>query len=43
MSGGASPVYKTDKNIIPFDLQGRRLNTEPKHGMYIQNGKKVMR
>ena len=43
MSGGASPVYKTDKNIIPFDLQGRRLNTEPKHGVYIQNGKKVMR
>jgi hypothetical protein len=43
MSGGASPVYKTDKNTIPFDLQGRRLNTEPKHGVYIQNGKKVMK
>ena len=26
-----------------FDLQGRRLNTEVKHGVYIQNGKKVMR
>ena len=26
-----------------FVLQGRRLQGEPKHGVYIQNGKKVMR
>jgi hypothetical protein len=26
-----------------FDLQGRRIQGEPKHGVYIQNGKKVMR
>ena len=26
-----------------FDLQGRRLNTEPKHGVYIRNGKKVVK
>ena len=26
-----------------FDLQGRRLNAEPKHGVYIRNGKKVVK
>lgn len=26
-----------------FDLQGRRLATEPKHGVYIRNGKKVVK
>ena len=26
-----------------FDLQGRRIQGEPKHGVYIRNGKKVMR
>ena len=26
-----------------FDLQGRRLTTEPKHGVYIRNGKKVVK
>ena len=26
-----------------FDLQGRRLNAEPKHGVYIKNGKKVVK
>ena len=26
-----------------FDLQGRSIQGSPKHGMYIQNGKKVMR
>jgi hypothetical protein len=26
-----------------FNLQGRRLNTEPKHGVYIKNGKKVVK
>lgn len=26
-----------------FDLQGRHIQGEPKHGVYIQNGKKVMR
>ena len=35
-------VQRTKNNVL-FDLQGRRLNTEPKHGVYIQNGKKVMR
>ena len=35
-------VLRTKNNVL-FDLQGRRLNTEPKHGVYIQNGKKVMR
>ncbi|WP_294747291.1 leucine-rich repeat domain-containing protein [uncultured Prevotella sp.] len=26
-----------------FNLQGRRLNAEPKHGVYIKNGKKVIK
>ena len=26
-----------------FDLQGRRIQGEPKHGVYIRNGKKVMK
>ena len=26
-----------------FNLQGRRLNAEPKHGVYIKNGKKVVK
>ena len=30
-------------NPAIFDLQGRRILGEPKHGVYIQNGKKVMR
>ncbi|WP_294747293.1 hypothetical protein [uncultured Prevotella sp.] len=31
----------TDPSIV--DLQGRRLNAEPKHGVYIKNGKKVVK
>ena len=36
---------KEDKKGLPtlFDLQGRRLNAEPKHGVYIRNGKKVVK
>ena len=30
-------------HIPTFDLQGRRLNAEPKHGVYIRNGKKVVK
>ena len=26
-----------------YDLQGRRLNHEPAHGIYIHNGRKVVR
>ena len=33
------PIY----NYQLFDLQGRPVQGSPKHGMYIQNGKKVMR
>ena len=35
----------TDMPVISpaFDLQGRRLNAEPKHGAYIRNGKKVVK
>jgi len=35
-----------DSRLSPaetFDLQGRRLNAEPKHGVYIRNGKKVVK
>jgi len=34
-------------NAIPhyliYDREGRRIQGEPKHGVYIQNGKKVMK
>lgn len=32
----------SDASVL-FDLQGRRLNAEPKHGVYIRNGKKVVK
>ena len=35
-------VQCTMNNVL-FDLQGRRIQGSPKHGVYIQNGKKVMR
>jgi hypothetical protein len=28
---------------VLYDLQGRRIQGSPKHGVYIQNGKKVMK
>lgn len=31
----------SESNVI-FDLQGRRINDKPTHGLYISNGKKVM-
>ena len=31
------------RNNVLFDLQGRRIQGSPKHGVYIQNGKKVMK
>ena len=38
---GVATVAKETFNL--FDLQGRRLNAEPKHGVYIRNGKKVVK
>ena len=38
-----SSMTSTSRDPAIFDLQGRRILGEPKHGMYIQNGKKVMR
>ena len=42
---GIEPVVPVlpKKGGLIYDLQGRRLQGEPKHGVYIQNGKKVMR
>ena len=34
---------RTSKQNGLFDLQGRRLNAEPIHGVYIRNGKKVVK
>ena len=31
------------RNNVLYDLQGRRIQGSPKHGVYIQNGKKVMK
>ena len=42
----ASPKasFHCNPHVTPlFDLQGRRLNAEPKHGVYIRNGKKVVK
>ena len=47
-NGGATGILPV-KTIQPqssptlFDLQGRRLSAEPKHGVYIRNGKKVVK
>ena len=35
-------VQRTMNNVL-YDLQGRRIQGSPKHGVYIQNGKKVMK
>ena len=40
---GISCVNLTHDTFVLFDLQGRRLNAEPKHGVYIKNGKKVVK
>ena len=42
-AAGLSNVTSTPAVFPLFDLQGRRILGEPKHGVYIQNGKKVMR
>ena len=36
-------VIANGKNAELFDLSGRKLNTVPAKGVYIQNGKKVVR
>lgn len=40
---GISQVTATPAVSPIFDLQGRHLNAEPKHGVYIRNGKKVVK
>ena len=44
-TAGMLDSHVKDSKSTPnlFDLQGRRIQGEPKHGVYIQNGKKVMR
>ena len=42
-SSVTSSTERTAPQKELFDLQGRRIQGEPKHGVYIQNGKKVMR
>ena len=39
----AEPHTQSVNKCHLFDLQGRRIQGEPKHGVYIQNGKKVMK
>ena len=36
------PATDADKSSALFDLSGRKLNTTPQKGIYIQNGKKVL-
>ena len=40
---GIDGVIANGKNAELFDLSGRKLNTVPAKGVYIQNGKKVVR
>ena len=39
----SAPQTQVSTSEKLFDLQGRRILGEPKHGVYIQNGKKVIR
>ena len=39
----SQPLAKPKNASQCFDLQGRRLNKEPERGVYIRNGKKVVR
>ena len=36
-------VNRVNHNDIIYDLQGRRLQGEPHKGLYIQNGKKILK
>ena len=40
---GIEGVVANGKKAELFDLSGRKLNTVPAKGVYIQNGKKVVR
>jgi hypothetical protein len=40
---GINGVVANGKNAELFDLSGRKLNAQPAKGVYIQNGKKVVR
>lgn len=40
---GIEGVVTNGKNAALFDLSGRKLNAQPAKGVYIQNGKKVVR
>jgi hypothetical protein len=40
---GIDGVTANGKKVELFDLSGRKLNAEPTQGVYIQNGKKVVR
>ena len=42
-AGVSEPTVNKSMPSRIFDLQGRRFQGSPKHGVYIQNGKKVMR
>ena len=42
-TNAAQPLLGSGKCSKTFDLQGRRLTREPSHGVFIKDGKKVMR
>ena len=46
ITAGISPIIKestTAENSAIYDLQGRRIQGEPQKGIYIQNGKKILK
>lgn len=43
MTGIADIEENTANGDVIYDLQGRRLNSQPARGLYIQNGKKIIK
>lgn len=43
MTGIADIEENSANSDFIYDLQGRRLNSQPAHGLYIQNGKKIIK
>ena len=43
MVGIAGPSLTTRHKSPCYDLQGRRLNREPQHGIFLKDGKKMMK
>ena len=36
-------VVDTNKTSVVYDLQGRKVNSQKTHGIFIENGRKILR